>query len=120
MCLHAAQVFDRQTGREYGFGKFHLANPPRATQLNLLTSDELEGLPTNNLESERHLAGFGKRAAVAKFRNQRFTAKGIRNDCTLLISDSFQCKAEKSFNNVVKLLNEMEQRWVEDQKKIKA
>ena len=93
-----------------------MANPPHATKLNLLTNDELEGLPTNNLESERHLAGFGKRAAVAKFRNQRFTAKGIRNDCTLLISDSFQCKAEKSFNNVVKLLNEMEQRWVEDQK----
>ena len=57
-----------------------MANPPRATKLNLLTNDELEGLPTNNLESERHLAGFGKRAAVAKFRNQRFTAKGIRND----------------------------------------
>ena len=71
-----------------------MANPPHATKLNLLTNDELEGLPTNNLESERHLAGFGKRAAVAKFRNQRFTAKGIRNDCTLLISDSFQCKAE--------------------------
>ena len=117
MCLHAAQVFDRQTGREYGFAKFHLANPPRATQLNLLTSDELEGLPTNNLESERHLAGFGKRAAVAKFRNQRFTAKGIRNDCTLLISDSFQTKHEQKINKVVQILNEMEQRWVVEQKK---
>ena len=51
--------------------------------------------PTNNLESERHLAGFGKRAAVAKFRNKRFTAKEIRNDCTLLISDFFQTKNEK-------------------------
>ena len=70
MCLHAAQVFDRQTGREYGFGKFCLSNPPRATELNLLSNEELVGLPTNNLESERHLAGFGRRAAVAKFRNQ--------------------------------------------------
>ena len=54
-----------------------------------------------NLESERHLAEFGKRAAVAKFRNQHFTAKGIRNDCTLLTSDSFQTKHEK-VNKVVK------------------
>ena len=102
MCLHAAQVFDRQTGREYGFGKFCLSNPPRATELNLLSNEELVGLPTNNLESERHLAGFGRRAAVAKFRNQRFTAKGIRNDCTLLISDYFQTKHEKK---LIKLFN---------------
>ena len=45
MCLHAAQVFDCQTGREYGFGKFRLSNPSRATELNLLIPDEL---PTNN------------------------------------------------------------------------
>ena len=28
MCLHAAQVFDCQTGREHGFGNFCLSNPP--------------------------------------------------------------------------------------------
>ena len=95
MCLHAAQVFDCQKGREYGFGNFRLLNPPRATELHLLTDEELAGLPTNNLESERHLAGFGKRAEVAKFSNKRFTAKGIRNECTLFISDSFQTKNEK-------------------------
>ena len=50
----------------------------------MLTNEELAGLPTNNLEYERHLAGFGKRAAVAKFRNKRFTAKEIRNECILL------------------------------------
>ena len=83
MCLHAAKVFDRQTSRKYGFGKFNLLNTPRAAELNLLTNEELDGLPTNNLNSEKHLAGFGKRVAVAKFRNQRFTAKGIRNDCAL-------------------------------------
>ena len=119
MCLHAAQVFDRQTGREYGFGNFRLSNPSRATELHLLTNEELAGLPTNNLECERHLAGFGKRAAVAKFRNKRFTAKGIRNDCTLLISDAFETKNEKKFNKVVKFLNEMELKWVAEQKKLK-
>ena len=80
-CLFAAQVFDRQTGREYEFGKFCLSNPPRATELNLLSNEELVGL-----------AGFGRQAEVAKFKNQVFTAKRIRNDCTLLISDSFQTK----------------------------
>ena len=75
----------------------------------MLTNEELAGLPTNNLEYERHLAGFGKRAAVAKFRNKRFTAKGLRNDCKLLISDSFQTKNEKKFNKIVKFLNEIEQ-----------
>ena len=116
MCLHAAQVFDRQTGKEYEFGNFRLSNLPRATELHLLTNEELAGLPTNNLESERHLAGFGKHAAVAKYRNKRFTAKGIRNDCTLLISDAFQTKNEKKFNKVVKFLNEMVQRRVAEQK----
>ena len=120
MCLHAAQVFDCQTGREYGFGNFCLSNPPGATELHLLTNEELAGLPTNNLECERHLAGFGKRAAVAKFRNKRFTAKGTSNYCTLLISNSFQTKNEKKFNKVVKFLNEMELKWVAEQKKIKA
>ena len=36
MCLHAAQVFDRHTGREYGFGKCRLSNPPHTTELNLM------------------------------------------------------------------------------------
>ena len=59
MCFHAAQVvFDRQTGKEYGFGNFCLSNPPRATELHLLTNEKLAGLPTNNLEFERHLAKF--------------------------------------------------------------
>ena len=71
-----------------------------------------------NLESERHLAEFGKRAAVAKFRNQHFTAKGIRNDCTLLTSDSFQTKHEKVNKVVKQFLNEIEQKWVAVQKNL--
>ena len=63
----------------------------------LLTKEELA---TNNLES--HLAGFGKRAPVAKFRNKRFTAKGIQNSCTLLLSQAFRNEAGKGFNKVVK------------------
>ena len=84
------------------------------TELNLLTNDELAGLPTNNLI--RHLARFGKQAALAKFKNQRFKPKGIRNKCTLLIHGSFHAKAGKGFNKIVKLLNEMEKGWVADKK----
>ena len=56
--------------------KIFLSNPPRATELNLFTNEELDGLPTNNLEFERYLARFRKLVAVAKFRNQCFIAKG--------------------------------------------
>ena len=38
MCLNVAQVFDLQTGREYGFRNFFLSNPPHATELHLLTN----------------------------------------------------------------------------------
>ena len=72
-----------------------MLNPPRATELNSLTNDELAGLQINNLESERHLAQFGKLVAVAKFKNQRVMAKEIRNDCTLLIPGSFHSKADR-------------------------
>ena len=59
MCTAAAEVLDRQAGREYGFGEAHnITNQPRATQLNLLTEEELAGLPTNNLDAERHSAVF--------------------------------------------------------------
>ena len=57
---------------------------------------------------------------MAKFRNQRFKAKAIKNDCTLLISNSFQTVSKfKIFNKVVKFLNEMEQRWEQNKKKLK-
>ena len=68
-----------------------------ATEFNLLTNQELDVLPTNNLEKEKLLAELGKKTAVAKFRYQHFTAKGIRNKFKLLRPDSFQTKSEKSF-----------------------
>ena len=88
-----------------------MSNPPHASEVNFITNEDLDGLLTNNLESERHLAGFRKQVAVAKFRNQRLTAKGIRNECTLLKYDSFKLNMKKK---VVRLLNEMDQRRVEE------
>ena len=77
MCEDAAAVLDRQAGREYGFGVGGVDETPRVTQLHLLPPDERAGLPTNNIDAERHLAVFGKRAPVPKFKNKKFTAKGI-------------------------------------------
>ncbi|KAG1674004.1 Proton-coupled amino acid transporter 4 [Nymphon striatum] len=88
MYVDAADVLERQAGREYGFGDKVDSNP-RATQLHLLSNEERVGLPSHNLDSERHLAVFGKRAPVANFRNKKFTAKGIRNDVTLFQSLTF-------------------------------
>ena len=59
-----------------GLEIFCLSNTPCATELNLITNDDLDGIPTNNLESERHLAGFGKQAAVAKIRTNASQHKG--------------------------------------------
>ena len=117
MCIDAADVFERQAGREYGFGAQVTSNDePRATQIHLLTEEEREGLPSHNLDAERHLSVFGKRAPVAKFRNKNFTAKGIRNDVTLFQSETFKTENKKGFQQIVKLLNEMEGKWVKSQK----
>ena len=115
MTVATADVFSLQAGREYGFGK-HKDEAPRATQLHLLSPEERDRLPTNNLDSERQLSVFGKRAPVAKFRNKKFTAKGIRNDVTLFKSQTFKTEPCKNFNSIVKILSNMETRWVAEQK----
>ena len=79
--LHAD---DFLIAKNIGFVKFCLFNIPRATMLDLLINEKLDRLLTNDLESERHIAKFWKRVALAKFKNQRFTAKRVKNDITLL------------------------------------
>lgn len=59
---------------------------------------------------------FGKRAPLAKFRNKKFTAKGIRNDCTLHQSETFHSAPFNGFSTIVKLLNNMEKDWTAEQK----
>ena len=56
------------------------------------------------------------RAPVAKFRNKKFTAKGIINDVTLFQSATFKNGQSKGFTSIVKLLNDMEKDWVDEQK----
>ena len=48
------------------------------------------------------------------------TAKGIRNDVTLLQSQVFQSDGEKQMKTVVKLLNEMEMNWIHGQMQLQS
>jgi hypothetical protein len=82
MCSDASRTVKFQCGREYGFTDDDDA-PPRATQLHLLSEQELVKMPTHNIDAERELAKFSHLAVVAKFRNKKFSAKGIRTDMTL-------------------------------------
>ena len=100
MCIDAAEVLDRQAGRQYGFGSYK-EKPAHASQLHLLSKDNLADLPTNNLDAERYLSVFGRKVLVAKFRKKKFTAKDIRNDMTLFQSETFQNAPSKNFHSIV-------------------
>ena len=119
MYIDAAEVLDRQAGREYGFSSYK-EKPARASQLLLLSKDNLTDLPTNNLDAERHLSVFSRKAPVAKFCNKKFTAKGIRNDMTLFQSKTFQNAPSKNFHSIVKLLSNMDMKMIDTQKQFQT
>ena len=101
-----------QCGREYGFSE----SDARVTQLHKLTPTELYGLPTNNLDTERDLSKFSRLSEVAKFLNNKFSAKGIRNDMTLYQS------GKGAISNIAikirKVLEDREEKWNDSQKKL--
>ena len=107
MCIDAAEVLDRQAGREYSFGSYK-EKPAHASQLHLLSKDNLADLSTN-LGAE-HFLVFGRKPPVA------FAGKGIRNDVTLCQSKTLQNAPRKNFYSIVKLLSDMEMKWVDTQK----
>ena len=52
-CIDTAEkpeVLNRQVGWEYCFGRYRLEGEPSAEELNLLTTDQGSGLPTNNID----------------------------------------------------------------------
>ena len=65
MCEHSAKALKLQCGCEYGFADE--GQEARATDLTLLTREELKDLQTNNLIYKCWLAHFGKRSVVGKF-----------------------------------------------------
>ena len=66
MCVDAAYAVKLQCGREYGFADD--SQLPRATQLDKLTEEELFGLPTNNLSTEKNFSKFSRLSELANFR----------------------------------------------------
>ena len=85
MCLSAAEAIKLQCGREYGFAD---GEEQHATILATEEPEKLVGLPTNNLITERDFSKFDRLAKVAKSRNRKFTAKGIRDGMVLFKSDN--------------------------------
>ena len=110
MCIDAAEGLKLQCGREYGFS----SDEARATQLHKLTESQLQGLPTNNLVTERDLSKFSRLAEVAKFRNKNFKAKGIRNDMTLYQSNKGE--VQNLARKIRKVLQQREIEWNDNQK----
>ena len=107
MFIDAAEVLDRQAGREYSFGSYK-EKPAHASKLHLLSKDNLADLSTN-LGTEHHFLVFGRKPPVA------FAGKGIRNDVTLFQSKTLQNAPRKNYS-IVKLLSDMEMKWVDTQK----
>ena len=78
----------------------------RATDISLVSHEERRTMPTDNVIAERDFAKFDHLARVAKYRNNRFTAKGIRED--MMLYKSTEGVANKTTKIVVKVLQIIE------------
>ena len=113
MCIEAGKGLKLQRGREYGFSDRD--SVPPAAVVSDLSDAELQGLPTNNLNTERNLSTFDRRAdKSAKCRNFRFTAKGIRNDVMLFKGN--QHTVDKTSRKISAALISREKEWTKTQK----
>ena len=115
MCLNVSKSMMLQCGREYGFANKN--ESARATQLNLLTAEELAQLPANNIPSERTFSVFDRKAVTAKSRNHKFKAKHIRNDRTFYQSSVSNIPDQK-VSEILKILNAQEKEWDSKQREL--
>ena len=105
---NTAQTIDRQCGREYGFGTFE-TEKPRATEVYKLSKKLRKTLSdTNNVIAERNLSVFDRKSVIAKYRNYKFKAKGIRNDMVLHTPSSYETPSAL-LKKLAKLLNQREE-----------
>ena len=111
MCLSADEAIKLQCGREYGFPD---GEEQRAAVLATEEPEKLVSLPTNNLITEIDFSKFDRVAKVAKSRNRKFTAKGIRDSMVLFKSDNV--KVDRLTKKITKLLSHHEQKWTKEQK----
>ena len=80
-----------------------------------LTSEELEGLPTNNLLPERDFSQFDRVAKVAKCRNRNFKAKNIRNNM-VVFKLTKSVKVTRILRKISEILSSRELKWDAEQK----
>ena len=109
MCVSAAESLKRQCGREYGFAD---GEDLRETDLSNLSTEQLDGLPSNNCINERDLSKFDKEAHVSKCRNRRFKAKNIRNNMVLYKAKKSQ-RIDCISKEISLILAEGEKKWDE-------
>ena len=113
MYLNPSKNTMLQCGREYGCADKN--EPAQATQLNLLTAEELAQLPKNNITSERVFLVFDRKTVAAKSCNHKFKSKSIRNDMTLYQS-SVSNTPDQKVSAIFKILNPREKEWVSKQR----
>ena len=113
VCVRSASHLATLRGNEYGFGPQEGVSC-HSTTLHMLDPSKLQYLPTNNLDCERDLAIFDKFASrSASCSNYKFKAKGICDEMTVHKCLTFS--VEKVTTNLVKILNDYERQWVENQ-----
>ena len=86
----------------------------RATDISLVSHKERRTMPTDNVISERDFAKFDHLARVAKYRNSKFTAKGIQED--MVLYKSTEGVVNKTTKIVDKVLQIREKDWTAKQK----
>lgn len=110
MCKYAADAIALQCDREYNVSPGDpVPEKPRGTVLSLCTSEELEGLPTNNLDPERDFSVFDRLSKrPARNANKNFTAKNLKNDMILHQADPQLTTATKALR---KKMDERDEAW---------
>ena len=73
-------------------------------------------MPTNNLDTERDFSEFSRLSEVARFRNRKFSAKGIRND--MILFKSKKGEVQNIIRKDANVLNTREKQWNEKQKEL--
>ena len=74
----------------------------------------MEGLPTNNLVTEKDFPRFDREAQDSKSKNGLSKAKNIRNNMVLYKTKS-EIKVDKISKKIAEILNQREERWNQSQ-----
>ena len=111
MCEAVAEGMRIQRGRQYGF--FGEQFNERATIVSEMFDDDLTLTPSHNFDCERDLTIFGIHTENTKCSNRHFKARCTGNNA--MLQKSSQVKRRE----IKEVLDEREQEWYDQQKKLK-